>query len=99
MARYVVIFRDNPDAGWIRDQHHQEHFDYLRENCGHIPIGGGLREDHDQPWFGGLWVVEVKRKADVAALVEGDPYFKLGLRSDYQVFGWGKAPNYGAVTL
>jgi uncharacterized protein YciI len=99
VARYVVIFEDRPDALWVREQHDQEHFDYLARNSARIPLGGGLRADHDQPLSGGLWVLEVATKDEVTALVENDPYFRMGLRAKYEVFAWGKAPGYGAVVL
>jgi hypothetical protein len=51
-------------------------------------------------WFcGGLWVLEVADRDEAVRLVEGDPYFMLGLRRSYELFVWGKAPCYGAVTL
>jgi len=46
-----------------------------------------------------LWVLEVSDRAEAVRLVEEDPYFKLGLRTGYDLFVWGKAPIYGAIQL
>lgn len=99
MARWVALFRDDPSADWVRKKHSQEHFDYLAAHSDKIKIGGGLRPSPDEWFCGGLRVLEVSDQAEAVRLVEEDPYFKLGLRTGYELFVWGKAPFYGAVTL
>jgi uncharacterized protein len=101
MARWVALFEDHPrEVGEpIRKHHHQAHFDYLQQHSDRILIGGGLRQGPDEWWNGGLWVLEVATREEAAALVEADPYFKLGLSKGYRLMIWGKAPNYGPVTL
>ncbi len=101
MTRWVVIFEDHPReiGDPIRKQNSQAHFDYLTEHSGRILIGGGLRPDPGEWYCGGLWVLEVEKRADAVSLIENDPYFKLGLRKGYRLMVWGKAPNYGPVTL
>jgi uncharacterized protein YciI len=101
MARWVVIFEDHPReiGDPIRKNHHQAHFDYLAEHSDRILIGGGLRPSPEEWYCGGLWVIEVDKREDAVALIENDPYFTLGLRKGYRLMIWGKAPNYGPVTL
>lgn len=101
MARWVAVFEDNPDAeaGCVRRQHADDHFAYLAENRDKIVLGGGLRPSPDEWYCGGLWVMEVASRDEAAALCEGDPYFRLGLRKGYRLYAWGKAPLYGEVTL
>lgn len=99
MPRYVVIFEDDQTQEWIRKQHDREHFDYLAANSAEIVIAGGLRPDWGEWFDGGLWICEAESTARVAELAEADPYFRLGLRKAYRIHGWGKAPNYGEVTL
>jgi hypothetical protein len=43
--------------------------------------------------------MEVDSRDEAARLVEGDPYFRLGLRKSYRLLVWGKAPCYESVTL
>lgn len=101
MPRWVVIFEDHPReiGDPIRKHQHQAHFDYLAAHSDRILIGGGLRPDQDQWYCGGLWVIEVETRDEAVVLIENDPYFTLGLRKSYRLMIWGKAPNYGAVTL
>ena len=101
MARWVAIFEDQPEEVTrpIRTSHAQAHFDYLAAHAGEILIGGGLRPGDGEWYCGGLWVMEVASRERARELVEGDPYFKLGLRNGYQLFVWGKAPCYGEVKL
>jgi uncharacterized protein YciI len=99
MPRYIALFRDNPDAGWVREKHDKDHFDYLAKNTDRIVIAGGLRPDWGEFWNGGLWVLEVANKEEAAQLAEADPYFRLGLRASYEILGWGKAPCYGDIKL
>lgn len=101
MTRWVAIFEDHPReiGDPIRKNHHQAHFDYLSAHSDRILIGGGLRPDPDEWYCGGLWVLEVATRDEAVTLVENDPYFTLGLRKNYRLMIWGKAPNYGTVTL
>ena len=101
MARWVALFEDHPReiGDPIRKNHSQAHFDYRAEHSDRILIGGGLRPNPDEWYCGGLWVIEVETREDAIGLIENDPYFTLGLRKSYRLMIWGKAPNYGAVTL
>lgn len=64
-----------------------------------IRLAGGLREAADVWYCGGLWIMEVESRDEAGRLVEGDPYFKLGLRKGYRLLVRGKAACYEAVTL
>ncbi len=97
--RWVAIFDDNEGLDSIRKEHGAAHFDYLALNRDQIVIAGGLRPAPGEWYCGGLWVMEVDARSDAVRLVEGDPYFRLGLRKSYRLPVWGKAPCYGAVTL
>jgi uncharacterized protein YciI len=99
VARWVAIFDDDPKALKVRGDHHEAHFEYLALHADKIRIAGGLRPEPGGIFCGGLWVLEVESHAEAVQLCEDDPYFKLGLRSGYQLYAWGKAPVYGAVTL
>lgn len=101
MTRWVAILEDHSreTAGWVRDSHADDHFAYLAANADKIRIGGGLRPAPGEWFTGGLWVLEVDSRDEAVRLVEDDPYFKLGLRKNYQLFVWGKAPGYGGVVL
>lgn len=97
--RWVAMFEDDPAQDWVRKGHDQEHFAYLSRHADKIVLGGGLRPGPGEWYCGGLWVLEVESRDEAVRLIEGDPYFRLGLRKSYRLNVWGKAPNYGAVTL
>ncbi|MBZ0259653.1 MAG: YciI family protein [Hyphomicrobiales bacterium] len=99
MARWVAIFDDDPKALKLREDHHEAHFQYLALHAGKIRIAGGLRPEPGGTFCGGLWVLEVESRAEAARLCEDDPYFRLGLRTRYQIYAWGKAPIYDDVIL
>ena len=58
-----------------------------------------MRPEPGGKFCGGLWVLEVESRAEAARLCEDDPYFRLGLRTGYRLYAWGKAPVYGDVIL
>jgi len=91
MPRWVAIFEDNPDAGWVRKQHSEEHFAYLDRHKDKICEAGGLRPGPEEWFTGGLWVMDVETREEAARLCEEDPYFTLGLRRGYRLAVWGKA--------
>ena len=86
-------------AGWVREQHAEDHFAYLGEHADTIRPAGGQRPNLNEWWNGGLWVMEADTPEQAASLCENDPYFKLGLRMGYRLYVWGKVPFYGGVTL
>jgi len=101
MARWVALFEDHDEKvnRPIRAEHAQAHFDYLARHNTEILIAGGLRPGDGEWYCGGLWVMEVPSRARAIELVEGDPYYQLGMRKSYKLFVWGKAPCYGEVVL
>ena len=94
--RYVAIFFDEVQPGQIDADLTKAHFDYLAACGGQITDAGGLRTDPGAPFCGSLWVIEADSLAEAQALADGDPYCEAGLRPDYRVLQWNKAPLPGA---
>ncbi|MCG7505328.1 YciI family protein [Mesorhizobium retamae] len=99
MTRFVAIFEDNVGFDWVRRDHSGEHLAFLEANKTRIVLAGALRPGVDEHPSGGLWIFDVASADEAIALIESDPYFKLGLRKSYDLRVWGKPPFYGAVTL
>lgn len=97
--RWVAIFEDHEGRDAIRKEHSAAHVDYLAAHRAQIVIAGGLRPAPGEWYCGGLWVLEVETRDDVVRLIEGDPYYRLGLRKGYRLLVWGKAPCYDTVNL
>jgi uncharacterized protein len=83
----------------VRVEQRDAHFDYLARNVAKIRIDGGLRQTPDDPWTGGLWVIDADSRAEAVTLCEDDPFFRHGLRKSYRIMLWGRAPCYGEVTI
>ena len=90
IMRYVAMFEDTPAMTAVRAARVAEHLDYLREHADEIRIAGGLREDAQGRFVGGLWVLEVSGRERAVELIESDPYFVPKHRS-YRLLLWGKA--------
>jgi uncharacterized protein len=88
--RLICHFEDSPAMPAHREQWGEAHLAYLKANAGEILIGGGLREQPDGAFVGGLWVMEVESLERARELVEADPYYRPDLRR-YKLLVWGKA--------
>lgn len=88
--RIVCIFADKPEMNEHRKIYGSDHLAYLKENQDEILIGGGLRDEPNGSYVGGMWVLEVESFQRAKELIESDPYYAPELRS-YQLKVWGKA--------
>lgn len=96
--RWVVIFEDSPNMFSVRQAHEPAHFAYLKAHQKEILLAGGLRENDDAPFCGGLWVMAPMTKERAIELVEKDPYF-IHSKRGYKILQWGKAFGDICVTL
>src|SRR5882724_1596740 len=88
--RWVAIFQDAPGMASIRGDKGALQLAYLREHSEEILLAGALREAHQGPIVGGLWVMEVRTRERALELVEHDPYYLPGYRT-YRLLTWAKA--------
>ena len=87
---FAVLLRDDPERLHLRKSHVDEHLAYVAAQDGRIIAGGALRPQPEDAPQGALWVVYADTKEAAQALVEGDPFFKLGLRQSIDIFHWSK---------
>lgn len=90
--RFIAIFYDDLQPAQIDPDLTRAHFQYLAGSRDRITDAGGLREGADAPFCGSLWVIEAESLAEAQALADGDPYCKAGLRPNYRVLQWNRAP-------
>jgi len=97
--RWVVVFKDTPEMLKVRARKdlRDAHVAYAKAHP-ELLIGGGLKQDEDQPFCGALWVVELDTKAEVERLVADDPFYFPDYRQ-YEMFTWGKILEDQNVTL
>ena len=96
--RWIALFEDSPEMMEHRELYGKEHVEYVREHVSEILIGGGLKNNPDDAFVGGLWILNVVSKARAKELVENDPYFNPKYRS-YKLLAWGKILEDVSVTL
>lgn len=96
--RWIALFTDTPGMLAIRQERGDLHLAYLRAHTDEILIAGGCREDPEQPFVGGLWVMEVTSRERAVELVEQDPYWEPAHRS-VRLLTWGKGLPDVSVTL
>ena len=89
--RFVVRTFDNPARIAIRKEYMQAHLDYLAENDQEILVAGSLRESPSNSPIGALWIIEAETEGRATQLVERDPFFRKGLRNNYELLYWSKA--------
>jgi uncharacterized protein YciI len=87
---FAVLLRDNPERLHLRQRHVDEHLAYVAAQDGRIIAGGALRPQPEDAPEGALWLVSADTKKVAQVLVEGDPFFKLGLRESVEIFRWSK---------
>ena len=88
--RMIVIFEDTPVMPAVRQKLGAAHGEFLRKNQTEIVLAGGLREQPEAGYVGGLWVLEVVSRERAIELIEADPFFAVEKRP-YRLLNWGKA--------
>ena len=82
---YIVIRYDAPNGGERRKDSMQAHMDWSRENVGRFKVGGAIRPDADSPAVGSVAIVKATSVADARALMEADPFDKVGVYKSTEV--------------
>lgn len=96
--RWVAIFEDSPRMIRHRKEFGRQHESYVRANRNEILIGGGFKENPDDNFVGGMWIMDVASKARAIELVENDPCFDPQSRK-YKLFTWAKILDNETVKL
>jgi len=89
--RFVARFVDRPDRLEIRKQLLAAHLEWLDAHRSIVLVAGSLRPDPDAAPVGALWIVEAGSKAEIEELLEGDPFWRNGLRQSCEILLWSKA--------
>jgi uncharacterized protein YciI len=87
---FAVLLLDDPERLHLRQGHRDEHLAYVVAQDGKIIAVGALRPQPEDAPQGALWLVHADTREAAQALVEGDPFFKLGLRRFVDILHWGK---------
>lgn len=87
---FAVLLRDNPERLHLRQAHVDEHLNYVAAQGAKVLAGGALRPKPEDAPQGALWLVNAENKEAAQAIIEGDPFFKVGLRQSVDIYHWSK---------
>ncbi|WP_460452347.1 YciI family protein [Alsobacter sp. SYSU BS001988] len=87
---FAVLLYDHPDRVHLRQKHVAEHLDYVAAQGNRVVAGGALRHHPDDAPHGALWLIDAETKEAARRIIEGDPFFRVGLRQTADVFHWSK---------
>ncbi len=88
---FLVIGRDVPDAGDIRDTALDGHLEYIEKNVDRYVACGPMREPGKSDFIGSYFLVMADDEAAARDLVSGDPYVRAGLYRDLEISEVGVA--------
>lgn len=85
MPTFAVLFTDDPTRAETRQRHMADHLAFLDRSPA-IRAAGPLTEAGQGA--GGLWLVDAHDEAEVARLVQTDPFWPTGLRASVRILEW-----------
>ena len=88
---FAVRFEDDQGQSAIRKRYLDAHIAWLDQHADSVLVGGSLRLESDANPIGGLWIVRASSKEVVEGLIETDPFWQQGLRSNVEILYWSKA--------
>jgi uncharacterized protein len=88
---YVIETYDKPDHQHLRQATRTEHLAYLAENKNKLLACGAKLSDDGGDGGGSLYIVDTEDRAEAEALIDGDPFTKVGLFERRTITRWRKA--------
>jgi uncharacterized protein len=88
---YMIETFDKAGSLEIRRANRAEHLVYLDRIKDRLLACGAKLNDDGSDAGGGLYVVDVDTRADAEALIQADPFFKVGLFERVEIRRWRKA--------
>ncbi len=70
---------DSAQAVALRDEHMEGHLGHMEAHWTRYVSAGPLRTDDGKGYVGSMFLLKADNRADVDALMIGDPYFRCGL--------------------
>ncbi|MFB0493715.1 uncharacterized protein YciI [Methylobacterium sp. OAE515] len=88
---YMIETSDKAGSLDIRKANRAEHLVYLDRIKDRLLACGAKLNDDGSDAGGGLYVVDVDTRADAEALIQADPFFKVGLFERVEIRRWRRA--------
>jgi uncharacterized protein YciI len=88
---YMIETFDKAGSLEMRRANRAEHLIYLDQIKDRLLACGAKLNDDGSDAGGGLYVVDVDTRAEAEALIQADPFFKVGLFERVEIRRWRKA--------
>lgn len=88
---YFIETFDNPARAHIRQEHYQEHLDYLASIAPMLLACGAKLDDDGVQASGGVYLVDTDSAQEARSLIEADPFYVHELFSSVELTRWRKA--------
>ena len=88
---YMIETFDKADSLDVRKAHRAEHLAYLDRIKDKLLACGAKLNDDGSDAGGGLYVIDVDTRAEAEALIQADPFHKVGLFARIEIKRWRKA--------
>lgn len=70
------------------DQQRQAHREYLRDHSFCLLAAGPTFEEGSDSPEGSIFLIEASDFASARAFIEGDPFFRFGMRGKVDIYAW-----------
>lgn len=91
VIEFEDIYTDQPERLAQRAEHMAAHLAYLARHADTLVACGALRDAPEGTPTGGLWIAKLTDAQAAQALIEGDPFWRAGLRKSVRVHHWAQA--------
>ena len=88
---YMIETFDRPGSLDVRRANRAEHLVYLDRIKARLLACGAKLNDDGSDAGGGLYVVDVETRAEAEALIQADPFYRIGLFERVEIWRWRKA--------
>lgn len=88
---YIIETFDKPGSLDVRKANRTDHLAYLDQIKAKLLACGAKLNDDGSDAGGGLYVVDVDTREEAEALIQADPFHKIGLFDRVEIKRWRKA--------
>ncbi len=87
MPTFILICKDKPGAGRLRQETRARHLDHIAKSPLAVRLGGPILDDSGEP-VGSVIIVEGEDKAAAEAFSKADPYAKEGVFESVEIHSY-----------
>jgi uncharacterized protein YciI len=88
---FMIVTFDKKDHKHVRDAHRAAHYAHLERYMPKLIASGGLRNDPDDEFIGGLIVLDTDSREEAQRFADTDPFTIAGLYERVKIVRWRPA--------